>query len=148
MVERSNFDSSSGVVRMCVRILAWPVAALVSLSKTLKHNCFVLRMGRKTVLKTTRSPVLCNARKRTQDTYREREGACPCVSGFVPWAPSRVDMCALQIFCIIIIKILNLNVMVAILDVLEVVTWLNVVQFIRVWKLTTNPKIQMSLTKN
>ena len=27
----------------------WPVAALVSLSKTLNHNCFVLRMGRKAV---------------------------------------------------------------------------------------------------
>ena len=49
------------------------------------------------------SHVLCNARKRTQNTYREREGACPGVSGFAPWAPSRVDMCALQIFCIIII---------------------------------------------
>ena len=49
--------------------------------------------------------VLCNARKRTQDTYREREGACPGVSGFALRAPSRVDMCALQIFCIIIIII-------------------------------------------
>ena len=49
--------------------------------------------------------MLCNARKRTQDTYREREGACPGVSGFAPRAPSRVDMCALQIFCIIIIVI-------------------------------------------
>ena len=45
--------------------------------------------------------MLCNARKRTQDTYREREGACPGVSRFAPLAPSRVDMCALQIFCII-----------------------------------------------
>ena len=44
----------SGVVRMWVRILAWPVAALVSLSKTLNHNCFVLRMGRKAV-----GPVCC-----------------------------------------------------------------------------------------
>ena len=32
---------------MWVRIPAWPVAALVSLSKTLNRNCFVLRMGRK-----------------------------------------------------------------------------------------------------
>ena len=57
-----------------------------------------------------RSRVLCNARKRTQDTYREREGACPGVSGFAPWAPSRVDtvVCALQIFCIIIIVIISL----------------------------------------
>ena len=39
-------DSSSGVVKMWVGIPAWPVTALVSLSKTLNHNCFVLRMGR------------------------------------------------------------------------------------------------------
>ena len=50
MAERSSaLDSSSGVVRMWVRIPAWPVAALVSLSKTLNRNCFVLRMGRKAV---------------------------------------------------------------------------------------------------
>ena len=55
MAERSSvLDSSSGVVRMWVRIPAWPVAALVSLSKTLNHNCFVLRMGRKAV-----GPVYC-----------------------------------------------------------------------------------------
>ena len=34
---------------MWVRIPGWPVAALVSLSNTLNHNCFVLRMGRKAV---------------------------------------------------------------------------------------------------
>ena len=79
MAERSSeLDSSSGVVRMWVRIPAWPVAALVSLNKTLNLNCFILRMGRK-----ARSCVLCNARKRTQDTFREREGACPGVSGFI-----------------------------------------------------------------
>ena len=55
VAERSSaLDSSSGVVRMWVRIPAWPVAALVSLSKTLNHNCFVLRMGRKAV-----GPVCC-----------------------------------------------------------------------------------------
>ena len=60
VAERSSaLDSRSGVVRMWVRILAWPVAArpvaaLVSLSKTLNHNCFVLRMGRKAV-----GPVCC-----------------------------------------------------------------------------------------
>ena len=55
VAERSSApDSSSGVVRMWVRIPAWPVAALVSLSKTLNHNCFVLRMGRKAV-----GPVCC-----------------------------------------------------------------------------------------
>ena len=52
---------------------AWPVAALVSLSKTLNHNCFVLRMGRRAV-----GPVCCVMHvKTTQDTYREREGAWP-----------------------------------------------------------------------
>ena len=50
----SALDSSSGVVRMWVRITTWPVTALVSLSKTLNHNCFVLRMGRKAV-----GPVCC-----------------------------------------------------------------------------------------
>ena len=55
MTERlSALDPSSGVVRMWVQIPAWPVAALVSLSKTLNHNCFVLRMGRKAV-----GPVCC-----------------------------------------------------------------------------------------
>ena len=55
MVERSSaLDSSSGVVRMWVRIPAWPFAALVSLSKTLNRNCFVLRMGCKAV-----GPVCC-----------------------------------------------------------------------------------------
>ena len=53
VAERSSaLDSSSGVARMWVRIPAWP--ALVSLSKTLNHNCFVLRMGRKAV-----GPVCC-----------------------------------------------------------------------------------------
>ena len=55
VAERSSaLDSSSGVVRMWVRISAWPVAARVSLSKTLNHNCFVLQMGRKAV-----GPVCC-----------------------------------------------------------------------------------------
>ena len=64
-------------VRMWVRIPAWPVAALMSLSKTLNRNCFVLRMGRKGV-----GPVCCVMHvKETQDTYRKREGACPGVSG-------------------------------------------------------------------
>ena len=73
MAERSSaLNSSSGVVRMWVRIPAWPVALLVSLSKTLNHNCFVLRMKQ-----SCRSRVLCNACKRTQDTYRKREGGLP-----------------------------------------------------------------------
>ena len=47
-------DSSSGVVRKTRMWVRFPVAALVSLSKTLNHNCFVLRMGRKAV-----GPVCC-----------------------------------------------------------------------------------------
>ena len=55
MAERSGaLDSSSGVARMWVQIPAWQVAALVSFSKTLNHNCFVLQMGRKGV-----GPVCC-----------------------------------------------------------------------------------------
>ena len=57
MVEQSwALDSSSGVVRMWVRIPSRPVAALVSLSKTLNRNCFVLWMGRKA---KAESPVCC-----------------------------------------------------------------------------------------
>ena len=53
VAERSSLpDSSSGVnSRMWVRI---PVVTLVSLSKILNHNCFVLRMGCKAV-----GPVCC-----------------------------------------------------------------------------------------
>ena len=55
VAERSSeLDSSSGVGRMWVRIPAWPVTTLVSLSKTPNHNCFVFRMGRKAV-----GPVCC-----------------------------------------------------------------------------------------
>ena len=54
VMAESALDSSSGVVRMWVWIPAWPVAVLVSLSKTLNHNCFVLWMERKAV-----DPVCC-----------------------------------------------------------------------------------------
>ena len=81
MAERSSaFDSSSGVARMWVRIPAWPVAALVSLSKTLNHNCFVIRMGRKAV-----GPVCCVMQVKEPRTLIVKEkGACPGVSGFAP----------------------------------------------------------------
>ena len=50
MAERSGaLDSSSGAVRMWVQIPDWPVAALVSLGKTLN-----LQMGRKAI-----GPVCC-----------------------------------------------------------------------------------------
>ena len=70
VAERSSLpDSSSGVSsRMWVRI---PVVTLVSLSKTLNHNCFVLRMGRKAV-----GSVCC-----VMHVKEPREGACPGVSG-------------------------------------------------------------------
>ena len=55
LAERSSaLDPSSGVIRMWVRIPARLVMVLVSLGKTLNHNCFVLRMGRKAV-----GPVCC-----------------------------------------------------------------------------------------
>ena len=72
MAERSSaLDSSSGVVRMWVWIPACPVTALVSLSKTLNHNCFVLRMGRKAI-----DPVCCVMHVKEPRT-------CPGVSGFI-----------------------------------------------------------------
>ena len=61
VAERSSAsDSSSGVVRMWVCILAWLVAAPVSLSKTLNHK---------------------NPESRTQNTFRGRVGVYPGVSG-------------------------------------------------------------------
>ena len=74
VAERSSaLDSSSGVVRMWVRIQAWPVAALVSLSKALNHNCFVLWMGRKAV-----GPVCCVMHVKEPRTLIVKEkGACP-----------------------------------------------------------------------
>ena len=69
VVERSSaLDSSSDVVRMWVRILAWPVAVLVSLSKTLNHNCFALRMGRKAV-----GPVCCVMHVKEPRTFIVKE---------------------------------------------------------------------------
>ena len=81
VAERSSaLDSSSGVARMWVRIPACPVTALVSLSKTLNHNCFVLRMGRKAV-----GPVCCVMHVKEPRTLIVKEkGACPGVSGFAP----------------------------------------------------------------
>ena len=57
-------------------------------------------MGRKAV-----GPVCCVMHVKEHRTLIVKEkGACPGVSGFAPSAPSsRVDMCAPQIFCIIII---------------------------------------------
>ena len=49
VAERSSaLDSSSGGLPEC-GFESWPVAALVSLSRTLYHNCFILRMERKAV---------------------------------------------------------------------------------------------------
>ena len=100
LAERSSaLDSSSGVVRIWVQISAWPVAALVSLSKTLDHNYFVLWMGRKAV-----GPVFCVMHVKEPRTLIVKEkGLAPVFLDSRAWAPSRVDMCTLQIFCIIII---------------------------------------------
>ena len=86
VAERSSaLDSSSGVVRMWVWI---PVAALVSLSRTLNHNCFVFRMGRKAV-----GPVRCAMHVKESRTLIEKEkGACPDVSGLAANAPSTLSM--------------------------------------------------------
>ena len=66
-----------------------------------RHNCFVLRMGRKAI-----GPVCCVMHVKEPRTLIVKEkGLAPSVSGFAPWAPSRVGMCALQIFFIIIISV-------------------------------------------
>ena len=86
MAERSSLlDSSSGVSsRMWVRI---PVVTLVSLSKTLNHNCFVLRMGRKAV-----GPVCCVMHVKEPRTLIVKEkGLAPV---FLEWqlnAPKLID---------------------------------------------------------
>ena len=75
MAERSSaLDSSSGVVRMWVRIPDWPVATPVSLSKTLNHNCFVLlRRRRKAV-----GPVCCVMHEKEPRTLIvKEEGLAP-----------------------------------------------------------------------
>ena len=77
VAERSSLpDSSSGVSsRMWVRI---PVVTLVSLSKTLNHNCFVLRMGRKAV-----GPVCCVMHVKERRTFIVKEkGLAPV---FLEW---------------------------------------------------------------
>ena len=62
------------------RIPAWLVATLVSLSKALNHNCFVLRMGRKAV-----GHVCCVMHvKEPRALIVKEKGACPGVSGFAP----------------------------------------------------------------
>ena len=74
MAKRSTaLDPSSGVVRMWVRIPAWPVAVLVSLGKTLNQNCFVLRMGRKAV-----GPECCVMHvKKTRTLIVKEKGLAP-----------------------------------------------------------------------
>ena len=90
VAERSSaLDSSSGVVRMWVRIPAWLVASLVSLSKTLNHNCFVLQMGRKAV-----GPVCCVMHVNEPRILIVKEkGACPGVSGCARYKFSVLLLC-------------------------------------------------------
>ena len=88
VAERSSaLDSSSGVVRMWVRIPAWPVAALVSLSKTLNHNCFVLRMGRKAV-----GPVCCVMHVKEPRTLNVKENGLAPV--FLEWQQNALKLFA------------------------------------------------------
>ena len=69
-------NSNSGVSDQQSGRFESPAVTLVSLSKT---HCFVLQMGRKAV-----GPMCCvNACKRTQCTYRKREGVRPCVPGWI-----------------------------------------------------------------
>ena len=77
VAERSTaLDPSSGIIRMWVWIPARLVMVLVSLGKTLNHNCFVLRMGRKAV-----GPVCCAMHIKEPRTLIVKEkGACPGVS--------------------------------------------------------------------
>ena len=101
MAQRSSaLDSSSGVVRMWVRIPAWPVAALVSLRKTLNHNCFVLWMGRKAV-----SPVRCEMygeEPKPRTLIVKEKGLAPVfLDSRLEHPAGWIFMCALQIFCII-----------------------------------------------
>ena len=99
MAERSSaLDSSSGVARMWVRTPAWPVAALVSLSKTLNHNCFVLRMGRKAV-----GPVCCVMHVKEPRTLIVKEKwLAPVFLDSRFEHPAGVDMCALQILSLLL----------------------------------------------
>ena len=122
MAERSSaLDSSSGVVRMWVRIPAWPVAALVSLSKTLNHNCFVLQMVRKTV----RPGVVCNARKRTQDTYREREGGLPVFLDWVAICATAPGVSLLTYMALYKYQLLTLNMSIKNVVYLRLLDWLS-----------------------
>ena len=71
MAERSSaLDSSYGVVRKWVRTAAWPVAALVSLSKRHLTIYFVLRMGRKAVYI---GPVCCVMHVKEPRTFIVKE---------------------------------------------------------------------------
>ena len=75
-----------------------PVAALVSLSKTLHHNCFVLRIGRKAVC-----PVCCVIHVKEPRTLIVKEkGLAPVfLDSRLEHPAGRMDMCTLQIFCIL-----------------------------------------------
>ena len=66
-----HWTHGSGIVRTWVRIPACPVAALVSLSKTLNHNCFVPWMGHRVV-----GPVRCAM------LVKKSHDPCHGVSGF------------------------------------------------------------------
>ena len=107
VAERSSaLDSSSGVVRMWVRIPAWPVEMLVSLSKTLNHNCFVLRMGRKAV-----GPVCCAMHVKEPRTLIVKEkGLAPvfldsCLEHPAEWICARYKSSVLLLLLLLLLCI-------------------------------------------
>ena len=102
MAERSSaLDSSSGVVRMWVRIPAWPVEALKCPRARHLTNSFVLRMGRKTV-----GPVCCVMHVKEPRTLIVKEKGLASVfldsrlEHPAGWICARYKSSVLLLFCI------------------------------------------------
>ncbi len=78
---RGQADKSTGLKLWCFRLSrVWvrvPVLTLVSLSKTLNHYCFVLRMGRKAV-----GPVCCVTHVKEPSALIEKSRGPPQCSRF------------------------------------------------------------------
>ena len=86
-----------------LELMAWPVVALVSLSKTLNHNCFVLRMGRKAV-----GPVCCVMHVKEPRTLIVKEkGLAPvfldsCLEHSAGWICARYKSSVLLLLLLLI----------------------------------------------
>ena len=79
----------------------FPVAALVSFSKTLNHNCFVLRMGRKAV-----GPVCCVIHVKEPSIHLSLRRGLPRCFWLAPrnrqldwWRFTNVDWIGLDMLC-------------------------------------------------